>query len=93
MPTAGSAAKNVDAFFDRHVQHVVDRLAAQRDLQRLGVEARALAGAAGHLDVGHEVELRGDHALALALLAAAALDVEAEPPGLVAALDRERRRA
>ena len=47
--------------------------------------------AARHLDVGHEVELRRDHAFALALLAAAALDVEAEPSGLVAALDRQRR--
>src|SRR5215510_2757085 len=80
-----------DALLDRHVQHVVDRLAAQRDLQRLAVEARALADAACDLDVGHEIQLRGDHAFTLALLAATAFDVEAESSRLVAALDRERR--
>ena len=75
---AGSLREERHAFLDRHVQHVVDRLAAQRDFERLAVEARALAGAARHLDVGHEIELRRDRAFALALLAAAALDVEAE---------------
>ena len=54
------AGEERHAFFDRHVQHVVDRLAAERDLQRLAVEARALARAARDLDVGHEVELRRD---------------------------------
>ena len=80
---AGSLAKKRDALFDRHIQHVVDRLAAHRHIQRLAVEARALARAAGHLHIGHEVELRGDHAFALALLAAAALHVEAEAARLV----------
>ena len=42
-----------------------------------------------HLHVRHEIELRGDGAFALALLAAAALHVEAEPARLVAALDRQ----
>ena len=55
------------------------------------VEPRPLAGAAGYLHVGHEVELRGDHSFALALFAPAALDVEAEPPRLVGALHRQRR--
>ena len=71
---------------------VVDRLAAHRDLERLAVEPRAFAGAARDFDVRHEVELRRDRALALAFLAASALDVEAEAAGLVVALDRERRR-
>ena len=44
-----------------------------------------------HFDVGHEVELGGDHAFALALLAAPALDVEAEAAGLVSALHGQRR--
>src|SRR5262245_62127880 len=83
--------KERDALLDRHVQHVVDRLAAQRDLQRLAVETRALADAARDLDVGHEIELRGDDTLALTLFAATALDVEAESSWLVAAVDRERR--
>ena len=78
------------AFLHRHVEHVGDGLTAQGDLQRLGAEARALADAAGHFDVRHEVELGGDHALALALLAPAALDVEAEASCLVAAFDGNR---
>ena len=40
------------------------------------------------LDVGHEVELRGDDAFALTLLAAAAFHVETEPAGFIFALDR-----
>src|SRR6185295_8002612 len=46
---------------------------------------------ARHLDVGHEVQLRGDRPLSLAFLAAAPLDVETEAAGPVLALDRERR--
>jgi hypothetical protein len=55
-----------------------------RDLERFAVEAGALARVAGDLDVGHEIELGRDHTLALTLLAAAALDVEAESARLVA---------
>jgi hypothetical protein len=40
----------------------------------------ALAGLAGDIDVGQEVHLDLDDAIALAGLAAPALDVEAEPP-------------
>ena len=76
------------AFFNRHVQHIVDRLAAQRHFERLAVESRALARAARDLDVGHEVQLRRDRAFALTFLATPALHVEAESARLVAALDR-----
>ena len=55
------------------------------NLQRLAVVALALAGLAGDVDVGQEVHLDLDDAVALAGLAAAALDVEAEAAGLVAA--------
>ena len=79
------------ALLDRHVQHVVDRLAADGDLERFGVESSALAGAARHLDVRHEVQLGRDDPLALTLFAPAAFDVEAESPGFVVALDRQRR--
>src|SRR6202035_1910846 len=60
-------------------------LALEQHLQRLAVVALALADIAGDVDVGQEVHLDLDDAVALAGLAAAALDVEREPPGLVAA--------
>jgi hypothetical protein len=55
------------------------------DLQRLAVVALALADVALDVDVGQEVHLDLDDAVALAGLAAAALDVEGEAAGLVAA--------
>ena len=61
------------------------RLALEQDFQRLAVVALALADVAGDVDVGQEVHLDLDDAVALAGLAAAALDVEGEAPGLVAA--------
>ena len=68
-----------------HVQHVGDALALVLDLQRLAVVAVAVADLARHVDVGQELHLDADDAVALARLAAAALDVEAEPARLVAA--------
>ena len=70
---------------DRHVEHVGDALALELHLQRLAVVALAVADVAGDVDVGQEVHLDLDQAVALAGLAAAALDVEAEAAGLVAA--------
>src|SRR5699024_2267875 len=49
------------------------------------IVAGAVADIAGDVDVGQEVHLDLDQAVAGAGLAAAALDVEAEPPRLVAA--------
>jgi hypothetical protein len=66
---------------DRHVEHVGDRLALEQHLQRLAVVALALAHLAGDVDVGQEVHLDLDDAVALAGLAAAALDVEGEAAG------------
>src|SRR5674476_369095 len=77
--------------FHRHVEHVGDRLVAEQHLQRLAVVALALADVAGDVDVGQEVHLNLDHAVALAGLAAAALDVEREAAGLVAARFRLRK--
>ena len=71
-----------------HGQHVRDVLAPVLHLQGLGVVALALAGLAGDVDVGQEVHLDLDLAVALARLAPAALDVEGEPAGLVAARAR-----
>ena len=77
-----------------HIQHIGDVLALVADLQRLAVEARALALLARHPHVGQEVHLDALLAVPLARLAAPALDVEAEPPDAVAAhlgLRRGRR--
>src|SRR5690606_36189068 len=70
---------------DRHVEHVGDGEALELHLERFAVVAAALAFLAGDVDVGQEVHLDLDQAVALARLAAAALDVEAEAAGLVAA--------
>jgi hypothetical protein len=81
----GDGREELDAFLDRHVEHVGDRLALEGDFQRLAVVALAVADVAGDVDVGQEVHLDLDDAVALAGLAAAALDVEREAAGLVAA--------
>jgi hypothetical protein len=82
---AGHGLEEADAFLDGHVEHVGDRLLAEVDLERLAIVALALADVAGDVDVGQEVHLDLDDAVALAGLAAAALDVEREAPRTVAA--------
>src|SRR5277367_286834 len=77
--------EQVGGFLHRHVEHVGDRLVAIAHLQRFAIVALALADVAGDVDVGQEMHLDLDDAVALARLAAAALDVEGEAPGLVAA--------
>ena len=74
-----------DRVLDRHVQHVGDRLALELHLQRFAIVACAVAYVACHIDVGQEVHLDLEHAVALARFTSAALDVEAETAGLVAA--------
>ena len=70
---------------DRHVQHLGDGLALVVHLEGLPVVPGALADLARHVDVRQEVHLDLDRAVAGAGLAAAALDVEREPAGLVPA--------
>src|SRR5690606_7069248 len=65
--------------------HFVDVPAAIADLQRLAVVAPALAHIAGHIDIGQEVHLHADDAIALAGLAASTLHVEAEAARAIAA--------
>src|SRR5882757_4837861 len=88
---AGYRREEIDALLDRHVEHVGDRLALEQNIQRLAVVALAVADVAGDVDVGQEVHLDLDDAVALAGLAAAALDVEREAAGLVAARLRLRQ--
>src|SRR5262249_29129272 len=68
-----------------HLQHVRDRVAAVVDLECLAVVALATADLAGHVDIRQELHLDLENAIALAVLAAAALDVEREPAGTVPA--------
>ncbi len=76
---------------DRHVEHLGDVLALVVHLERVAVVPRSPAHLARDVDVGQEVHLDLDRAVARAVLAATALDVEAEPAGLVAARLRLHR--
>ena len=80
--------EELERLLDRHLEHVGDRLALEADVERLAVVALAVALLARHVDVGQEVHLDLDLAVAAADLAAAALDVEGEAAGLVAARPR-----
>ena len=64
---------NVLEMFERllhvHFEHVVDVLALEAHLQRLAVEAAALADRARHPDVGEEIHLQPVRAVALARFA------------------------
>ena len=55
------------------------------NFQSLAIVARAFAGLAGHVNIRQKVHLDLDDAIALTGLAAPTLDVETEPPGLIAA--------
>ncbi len=86
----GEGLEELQGLLHRHVQHLGDVLAAEGDLQRLAVVAGAVADLAGHLDVGQELHLDLDVAVALAGLAATTLHVEREAARLVAAHARLR---
>ena len=80
--------EELERLLDGHVEHVGDRLALEADVERLAVVALAVALLARHVDVGQEVHLDLDLAVAAADLAAPALDVEREAARLVAARPR-----
>ena len=61
------------------------------DFEDAALVARALALLADQLDIGQKLHLDGDRAIALAVFAAAAGDVEGEMARRVAALVRLRR--
>ena len=81
----GHGLEELGGVLDGHVEDFGDAQPLELHLQRLAVVAGAVADVAGDIDVGEEVHLDLEHAVALARLAAAALDVEAEAAGLVAA--------
>ncbi len=76
--------EQLDGLADGELEHVGDALAFVAHGERGGVEAPALALLALHVDVGEEVHFDLAHAVAFAGLAAPALHVEREAPGLEA---------
>jgi hypothetical protein len=81
----GTARKKVNRLVHGHVEDVGDVHALEMDFEGFAVVAAAVAGFAGDIDGRQEVHFDFDQAVALAFLATAALDVEAEAAGLVAA--------
>ena len=81
----GDGGEEFLGLFHRHVQNVGDGFAAKLHIQRFAIIALALAGIAGDINIGQEVHLNLDDAIALAGLTPPALHIEAEATGLVAA--------
>ena len=81
----GNSLEELHRLADGHFEHVGDALAFVFDFQRLAVVAPAVADLAGDVHIGQKLHLDLDDAVALARLAAPALDVEREPARLVAA--------
>ena len=79
-----SAVHKILGLLHRHLQHLIDVLAFVAHLQGLPVVPLALAHLAGHVDVGEEVHLNFQQAVALAGLAAPAPDIEGEAARAVA---------
>ena len=77
--------KKVERFADGQLQNFVNVLAVIADLEHGALEARAAAFFADEFDVGEELHLDGDGAVALAGFAAAAGNVEGKMAGGVAA--------
>src|SRR5438128_5258098 len=82
---ARDGLEEFSGYLDGHIEHVGDALALEQDFERLAVVAFSFAGIAGNVDVGQKMHLDLDDAVALAGFAAAALDIERKPAGLVAA--------
>src|SRR5450631_2247137 len=81
----GDRREELGGLLDRHFKDLADRLAFVVHLEGLAVVTRALANLARDVDVGQEVHLDLDRAVARAVLAATALDVEGEPALLITA--------
>ena len=77
-------------FLERHLHDVADAAFIVEHLERRGIVAAAMALGAGRVTGGKEAHLHLDHALPQARFAAAALAIEGETPGAVAAHAGER---
>ena len=81
----GEVGKKLLGLFDPHVENVGNVFALVGDLQGFRIVAFALAFLAGHKHIRQKMHLDLFSALPLAVLAAAAFDIKAEPAGFVAA--------
>ena len=89
----GKGVEERHRLFDGHAKHVEDIFVVVTNVERLFVETLAVAGVAVDEDIGKKTHLFANLALAGALLAAAAFDVEGKTAGGVTAQARFRRRA
>ena len=87
---SGHVFEHCERIFNGQVEHVGDGVSLELHRQSFLVVAAAVAHFALHVDVGHEIHFNAALAVALAGLATSAGDIEAESPGLVAALARFR---
>ena len=76
--------EEVLGLLDRHVEDLRDVLALEVHLEGLPVVPRPVADLARHVDIGEEVHLDLQRAVARAGIAPTSLDVEGEATGLVA---------
>src|SRR5690606_2009195 len=76
VANAGNRLEELCRFFNRHLKNIGYRFALERNFKGFPVIALALADLAFDIDVGQEVHLDLDDAVALAGFTAAALDVE-----------------
>ena len=73
---------------DGHIKNAGYRFVLKENLQRLSIVSETAANIAANIHFGQEMHLDLDQSVALAGLAAPALDVEGEAAGLVAARSR-----
>src|SRR4051812_34375288 len=79
-----NGVEELESLRARHLEDIGNVLALVADIERLAIVAPALADVALDEDIGQKVHLDALHAVALAGLAAAALDVEGITAGAVA---------
>src|SRR3954471_4677861 len=85
VPDVRDRLEELERLRDGHLEDLGDGAALVVDLERFAVVASALADLARDVDVRQELHLDLDDPVALAVLAAPALDVEREPTRRVAA--------
>src|SRR3990172_2775311 len=79
------AGEKLQRLANRHAENFVDVFLAEADIEHGALKARAAAFLAQQLDVGQELHLDGDGAVALAGFAAASGDIEGKVAGTEAA--------
>ena len=86
-----NVSEELTGLLHRHIQNVANRLTFVGNLKRLTIIALAMTFGALDVDIGQEVHLDLDDAIALAVLAAPTFNIKAKAPWLVAADIRLRR--